>query len=158
MRQVFRQCVRVNYNVIDVYVRKLSALRQHIVHRTLERAGCVAQSEWHDSKLVRAKFRLESGTWYMLGFDAYLVVSLLQVHLREELATAHIVEQFVNARQGILIFLRNFVQGPVVNAQALRSVLLFRKKNACAKRAFGGLNLACRDIRVNLFPQFDISR
>ena len=125
MRQVFRQRVRVNDDVVNVYVRKLSTFSGYVVHSSLKRAGCVAQTEGHDSKLVRAKLRLKCGTWYMLKFDADLMVTLLQIHFCEKFATTHIVEKLVNTWQGVFVLLRNFVQGPKVNAQALRAIFRF---------------------------------
>ena len=54
----------------------------------------------------------------MLRFDANLMVTLLQISFGKVRGTCHVVDQLLNMRQWVLVFLGDVVDGCVINAQS----------------------------------------
>ena len=136
-------------NVVDVYVSKAPTVSQQRIHRPLERTRGIAKSERHYYELKTSEFRLKSRTWHMLGLYTNLMVALLQVQFRKVPTARHVVEQFVDTWQGVLVLLRNLVQRPVVDAEPLRTILLLGEEDSCSEGATCRFNLACRQILLS---------
>ena len=116
--KVFVQGSRVDDDVVDVHVCETTAVREEVVHGALKGTGGIAKSERHYAELEAPKLGLKRSLLDMLGFYANFVVTLLEVHLGEIFRACHIVQQLVDARQGVLVLEGDIVECAVVDAKS----------------------------------------
>jgi len=86
----------VDYDVINVYLRKRSTWSKKVVHGTLKSTGGVAQPKRHDFELVRSEFGPKSSTGNIFRKDSNLVITLRQVYFAEKLRSFHAIKYFIN--------------------------------------------------------------
>lgn len=98
---------------------------EHVVHEGLERCQGVGEAEGHDEELEQTLMSAERCFLDVVRVHAHLVVPRAHVELREEFGTAEFVEQLLDHRYGELVFDRDHVERPVVDAEPPRVVPLF---------------------------------
>src|SRR5258706_2449259 len=122
---VLRHGSVVSSRVVQVVLHALPHHRlQDVRHPSLKIGGGIGKPERHDVHHVWSVRGHERGLPSILGFDTKLVVSHLEIELREELRTLHAFQGFVDAWQRVAILDRDIVEFSVVD-DGLSSAVLF---------------------------------
>ena len=80
----------------------------------------VAKAQRHEFKLVQSKLSPKSGAWYMFSMHLNLVV----INFAPELRSHHSINDLFDPWKVLLVLLRYFVDGTVVDTKTLRSRFL----------------------------------
>ena len=97
---------------------------ENVVHQGLKSCQCVGQSKWHDQKLEVSLMSAEWGLFNVVRVHANLMIAAVQIELGEEVCTPELIEEFIDDRNGKLVFNRVLVQGAAINTKAPCTIVL----------------------------------
>ena len=117
-RGVDKDIVEIHYNAI------IEKRLENAVHQTLKGCRCGCQTKRHNQPF---KVTIACGKRCfrnIIGINGNLVVATGKVNLREDFATAKLVETFIGSWNYIAIFDSNVVQLSIIYAHAKLTILL----------------------------------
>jgi hypothetical protein len=79
--------------------------------------------------LIQTIPRNEGSLRYVALSDFQLLISQSKIDLREHTRTTELIEQIINPRQRVLVLDGNLVQGTIIHAQHLGTILLWEKNH-----------------------------
>jgi hypothetical protein len=102
---------------------------QHIIHQGLKCRRCVRQLEGHEQELEQPLVGAEGCHLDVVRVHVHLVITQTEVELGEEDDAAEFVEQLFDDRYQKLVLDGALVQGPVVDIEPPRLVLLLDEED-----------------------------
>ena len=125
---MFLLTFRVHQYIINKYDHKeIQIWLKNPVHQAHERSRGIRKTKTHHYKFVMPIPGSKSSLWHIRCPYFQLMITGSQVNLREDTNTLSLIEQVINARNGILVLISYLVQLPVVYAHPKTPILLLHK-------------------------------
>jgi hypothetical protein len=120
----------VDQYIIDEHHNKLvQILHKDLVHQIHKVGRYISQSKRYHCILVQTIPQNKSSLRYVTVSDFQLMISQSKIDLREYACTLELIKLIINPRQRVLVFDGNLIQGMIIQAQPLSTILLWDKNH-----------------------------
>ena len=115
-------------NIIEVGEHERTVAK-HLVHRSLERTGCITQAKWHRHVLKKTKGGSNGSFFNVTITDRNLIVRSDQVYLGKDSTVFEIIVKGLNMGQGITVRDGYFIQSSIISCHSKFTIGLLDQMN-----------------------------
>lgn len=118
-------CPTIHQNVIKINYYKFIKVRpNYLIHDLPKCAWGVRKPEWHDHPFEESLFYFESHLLFTFELYSNMMVTSLQIYLRQNSCATKLVQHIIQPRNGKPILNCDLVNGPAVNTHSSNPILL----------------------------------
>jgi hypothetical protein len=119
----------VHQDVINEYHNELVQFRhEYRIHQVHEMCRSIGESKRHIQILIQPVPGGEYGLRDIFRMDLDLIITQTKVNLEEDLSTNKLIKKNVNVGQWIFILDGDNIQGPIIDTQPQRLIILLHKQ------------------------------